>query len=532
MFSGLYSNASGSVDTVSFLDKWVTGPSDPLHIKAKALLDFCFPNPSALEPNSHDSRSYENMKGILTVENIKHFLLEYRNFHSHWPMIHMPTFNPLRANDGLVLTMICVGAVYSDLLAVADVRWLMEHVRTCVYRSSQVYKIMSQNAEQVVDPRSRPPSDVEEFQALILLHSLFVWHGSKEQRQRGREDFWVLSEVARTFDLFLPLSSGHVHYSALHQPGPLNGTEVNSWSWAAWVEQEKRIRTVYLIFLLDAALAIFFNDRPQMAAQEIRLPLPADDASWAASSEEVCASALGLRGEAAQVRNTTGSKRAKQIGMSEALQLLYRGGDFPQRATNAFAKFILIHAIHVDIFNVQRQIAAVSSTTGQNSFPSSGTSTPQSHKDWTSTDGSNSNTTSGRVTPIEGISNQLSQAHHRLRLIVSALETWKAKWDADMCVQYLPDQRRVGFCRDGVHYYFLARIFLRSSRHQEWAAPGDVRCHQILTLLKQIRNHVASDSAQKGQDIGSITAVDDTYGMADLTLDMRLLFTPIAFPTR
>lgn len=94
-------------------------------------------------------------------------------------------------------------------------------------------------------------------------------------------------------------------------------------------------------------------------------------------------------------------------------------------------------------------------------------------------------------------------------------------------MQFTQNQRRHGFCRDGVHFYFLAQIFLRNSRPQEWAAPADLRCRQVFHLLKQIRTHVASDSAQKGIDLGSGNTVADDYAITDLTLNMRRLFAPL-----
>lgn len=161
---------------------------------------------------------------------------------------------------------------------------------------------------------------------------------------------------------------------------------------------------------------------------------------------------------------------------------------------------VLIHAIHIQIYNIQRQI-----------LRRSGTSTPQSQG------GSPS-------TPASGVS---EQAQHLLRSTVSALEMWKTCWDADLAVQFSQNQRRRGFCRDGVHFYFLAQIFLRKSRSDDWNAPADNRSRHVFHLLKQIRSHVASDSAQKGIDFGSVTTVADDYGVADLTLNMRHLFKPI-----
>lgn len=325
------------------LGNWLLGHSrsDPLQHLAQALLTFCFPNSSLLRNHrSSEAYAYEGLKNLITGDNVKAFLDEYKHFHSHWPLIHIATFNPLTANHGLVLAMCCVGAVYSDRVGPKDVRWLMELVRACVLRSSQVYKLV-QNPHQTVDLTHSLSATTEELQALVLLHSLFLWHGSQKQRQQGREEFWALASVTRRVGLLEPLRGDNPNASSLHQPGPVTGAEVNSWDWTLWVENEKRVRLMSYIFLIDASSTIFFNTQPQFDVFEIRIPLPADDAAWEAKSGEECASALGLRGEAAQGRNEAGSRRAKQLGMSEALQVLYGAGRgyFPERATNVFGKF-------------------------------------------------------------------------------------------------------------------------------------------------------------------------------------------------
>jgi hypothetical protein len=521
MFSGLYSNASGLSTTTSFLDNWVLGPSDPFHSKANALLAFCFPNPSLLALGSNGAHGYEALKRILTADNLKHFLGLYKHYHVHWPMIHA-SFNPATAYNGLVLSMICVGAVYSDRIGVQEVRWLMELTRASVSRSSQVYQAVVQGTHYTPSD-SRTSADIEEVQAMVHIHSLFVWHGSPRQRQQGRDEVWTLVSIAQYLGFLRPLSHGRHNFSTLHQPGPVLGSEVNIWTWSSWIEQEKRARVMYIIFLIDASLAIFFNMQPQFDAFSIKLPLPSDDAAWEAKTENECANALGLRGQAAQGKNNAGSRRPKQLGFAEALQYLYQGGEFPQRATNAFSKFILIHAIHSQIFKIERQLVNASSMPG---FSSSGTNTPRS---WTSTDGTTSNESSGQITPIEGITSHISHAHQMLRSTMTALELWKRQWDTDMQIQYASNEPRFGFCRDGIHYYFLANFFLRRSRREAWAAQPDVRCQQVFHLLKQIRAHVASDSAAKGIDPNQ-TSINDNYAVTDLTLDMKLLFTPISTP--
>jgi hypothetical protein len=515
MFTGLYSN-SGFVGTSPLFENWPLVSPDPLQHKAEALLNFCFPNASMLAPGSPEAYSFDALKSILTPDNINHLLREYKNFHSHWPLLHIPTFDPLAANDGLVLAMCCTGAVYSDRIGPKSVRWLMDIVRTAVLKGSNVYKL-AEDPGHVADLSRHAPSEVEEFQALCLLHGLFLWHGDQKQRQQAREEFWRLANVTRSAKLLQSLPSTSASFSSLHQPGPMTGDEVNSWNWASWVECEKRVRVAVYIFLTDAATTIYSNISPLFDVYEMTTLLPADDAAWEARTGDECADALGLRGEAAQAKNMTGTRRAKQLGLSEALQILNRGAH-PERATNAFGKFskctvqagnattntppVLVHAIHVQIFNIQRQLLRRVST-------SAGVPHPQGD---------------GPATPPNGINEQVQQL---LRSTVTALETWKTCWDVDLAIQYAQAQPRVGFCRDGVHFYFLARQFLRSSRREEWAAPAELRCRHVFHLLKQIRAHVASDSSQKGIDFGSMTTIADDYGISDLTLNMKQLFTPL-----
>lgn len=519
MLGGLYSDR-GFTEPSSFFPNWNFDSVNPLQDKASALVAFCYPEPSLLIPGSNLAHGYEALKGLLTADNVKHFLGLYENFQNHWPMIH-PTFDLMTANDGLILSMVCIGAVYSDRIGAKEVRWLMELVRGSVIRSSQLYKEAIERARNIdVVEQSMPLSgSIQEIQALVHMHSLFVWHGNEKQRRQGREEFWVITSLVRQLDLLQLLPRGHSNFSALHQPGALAMTDVNSWTWESWLEQETRIRVMYIVLLTDASLAIFFNAQPQFDVHDVQLPLPADDAAWEARNGEDCANALGLRGEVAQMQNHAGTRRVKQLSMSEVLLSLNQGKDLPLRATNVYSKFILIHGIHTQIFKIQRQYSTSSAF-------SSGANSPQSHND-----GTTSNSSSIAGTPIDGVGSHHSQLQGMLRSTMCALVLWKKQWDADMQLQYGTKQRPLGFCRDGIHFYFLAKIFLQSSRREDWLASPHVRFQQVFSQLKYIRTHVVSDSNSKNVDIGSVTTVDDDYGVADLTSDMKLLFTPISDPS-
>jgi hypothetical protein len=161
------------------LDNWFIGQStsNPLHNLAHSLLTFCFPSaPLLSNQQSGEAYAYEGLQNILSGDNVKEFLFEYRHYHSHWPLIHVATFDPFSANPGLVLAMCCIGAVYSDKMGPTQVRWLMERVRESVLRTSQVYKLAQ--AHQMADLNNQLAATTEEVQALVLLHSQFLWHGS------------------------------------------------------------------------------------------------------------------------------------------------------------------------------------------------------------------------------------------------------------------------------------------------------------------------------------------------------------------
>ncbi|RAL64292.1 hypothetical protein DID88_002184 [Monilinia fructigena] len=273
-----------------------------------------------------------------------------------------------------------------------------------------------------------------------------------------------------------------------------------NFDWNAWVEQEKRSRLLYMIFLLDSVLVIFFNIAPSFDALEIRLPLPADDAAWEARTSAECADALGLNGPAVSAqKNSEGNRRRKQPEMHTVLKtLMHHSYDMQTGTTNLFSKFVLVHALHVQLWTAQKQ---VSQESGQiTASLSSGTNTPLSQNDWVvrsgdqNGSGAPSANNSGRATPVDG------QSHQLLKSVTTAFEKWKKAWDEDIAVQYPPGSsypRRFGF---------LSR-----------------RC----TLLLASERWASADTSKRGEEPGSISDIDKDFGVANLTLDMAQLFRPV-----
>ena len=501
---------------------------DPLQAKVDSLMHYCFPNgTNSIQGN----QAVDLIQSCLTIDNVKHFAEHYTSWHGHWPILHMPTFKITDANNGLVLAMICMGAIYSPKLNVGQTRQMMEFVKATVMTNSSIY---NRTVNGHIDGLGTNSWEVEEMQALVMIQAMFTWHGEPHQRQAARNEFPMLARIAKAMGLCQTVLPGHYAHSPLHsnQTSASAQIEVNSWNWHSWLEQERRNRALYMLFLTDAAMGMYFNSTPQFDPLEIRLMLPADDAAWDARDAQACASALGMFGPHAQSRNLTGTRRPRQPGMREAMRtLLEPTASFQPMATNVYSKFVLIHALICRIIACQKALLQPDGMFASFTFNMSNSTpaTPLSQNDWIehrNGSGSLSASNSGQATPIDGINQgiQNSAAQQESKRISYALDKWKRAWDQDIDSQYPPAQtqlHRFGFSRDGVHFYYLGRSFLQSQRPGDWTAPADVRFKQVMTLLKRIKAFVVDDNETKGQDIGSVGDIDNQYGMDNLNLDSK-----------
>ncbi|KAF2430916.1 hypothetical protein EJ08DRAFT_713877 [Tothia fuscella] len=506
----LYANPYSS-DGNQIFDGWNLGHDQSSEAKIAALVSFCLPDGSTHTPNDMQIRN--KLQSVLTVDNINRFMRLFMNFQAHWPFLHVPTFSILDANPGLVLVMVTIGAIYSDYFEVEQERWLMEVCKAASYRS------FPQHPEGSIDFAA---FNIDEIQSLMILQIMLIWHGNKRQRHDGRSEFPNLVAVARHSGLLFPIPADQQDSSILHQPQPA----VNSipWDWNLWVAQEKRVRAMFFIYLMDCALAMFFNRPPDFDSSEIRLPLPADDAAWEAKDEISWKNAMGATGRDMQeVANTSGSRRHQQPEFHRCMELLLGSqSDFTPRSTNVYSKFILIHALHARIWNLQHQPHTITAIHG------SAPGTPNAPGyDWMMPGSSGvfmSNPNSGQSTPVEAQMLQYQPAYQQQGiLLMSAVEKWKRSWDLDLGLQYpTSDVHRIGFCRDGVHFHLLAKQLLVKPSAE--FPDSDQRMSFVMESLKRIRAYHRSEDNRRGRETGSVADIDNNYAVSELTLRMPLLF--------
>lgn len=459
--------------------------------------------------------------------NIKDFLDNYSHYHCHFSFLHIPTFRILDAYTGLLASMCCIGACYSALASPNQVREVMNFLKIALERDSNIFSGGANGDPKASDGGHSDDEkrSLEKLQALVLMSQLLVWNGTPFQRESARRLFPQVADIARRSGL-LQVSTSPPLYSLLHQPDlVLQNVNPASFDWDSWIRQEGRMRLMYMLYLSDIAYGLYFNLDAQFDCSEMQIPLPADDAAWEAPNPTECAEALHLYGsEAAKLRNPDGSQRSKQPELSLAVRaLLHESYQIHPGSTNLYGKFILIHALLAQIRRAQLEGTLANM---------SRSATPLSQNDWIyKADGGNghmSATNSGRATPVPGQSCQLSP--HIQKLFGVALDKFKQNWDMDMAIQFppsVPNSRRYGFSRDGIHFYYLARWLLKQTDANDLRLPADHRFARVIQLLKNVKTWVLEDGAKRGEELGSVGEIDNAFGVTDLTLNMADLFKPL-----
>ncbi|KAI1090137.1 fungal-specific transcription factor domain-containing protein [Rostrohypoxylon terebratum] len=473
-------------------------------------------------PGTVASSQTAGLTDFFSPNNIRNFLDCYIHFHAHFPFLHIPTFRIMEAYTGLIAATCCIGACYSKNVSASNVRDIMNFLTIALERDCDLFA--SDGAPTSFKfSNGKDKKDIERLQALILMSALLTWHGTPVQRESARRLFPLVADISRRFEL-LQIKNDSFLRSVFHQPKiPIEAFNPGQFDWSAWVEQESRVRLMYMVYLLDVARGLYFNCDPQFDSFEIQIPLPADDAAWEAQSALDCAQALSLYGpDSAKEKNPDGSQRSKQPELNLTLIALFNSSyQIHPGSTNLYGKFILIHAILAQIrrAQIEGRIHALD-----------GFATPLSQNDWIIANGSDAGSgnasanNSAAGTPVAGLS------AHTYKTICNALDKFKTYWDMDMAIQFPPsvsNPRRYGFCRDGIHFFWLAKWMIKNTTAADLQMAPDHRFRQAMQQLNSVKAWVMSDGASRGEELGSVSDIDSDYGVSNLTVDMTQLFRPL-----
>ncbi|KAK1755768.1 fungal-specific transcription factor domain-containing protein [Echria macrotheca] len=466
--------------------------------------------------------------GILPVlfhtSKIRDLLDNYTHFHTHFPILHIPTLRVTDVYPGLLASMCCIGACYTGGIPAEHIREVVDYFHDALRNSSRVFAAISQGEQLDSQPFGCEKSDTEELQAVMLVQVLMTWHGTQLQREKARAIFPRIASFVRQAGLFY-VSKSTILFSAVHQPDfSTERFDSAAFDWRSWVEQEKRVRIMYFIYLSDVALGLYFNCDPQFDSLEIYLPLPTDEAAWEAKDSVEAAEALGLRGyERARMRNPDGTQRPAQLQIRQVLKtLLDEAHNIRPNATNLYGKFILIHALLAMM--KRAQLGDISSLSRRSPIP---------QNPWlVGPVGDQKSSDPGL--PIKTFKREPGSLDPQaIEVFTRALAKFKQNWDCDMAIQFPPSMeirpRRYGFSRDGIHFYWVARFLLGRSLPSPSVSP-DLWFRQMMHILKSFKAWVSSDGAARGEEPGSVGEIDASYAdfKTDLTLDITQLFRPLS----
>ncbi|KAI5820714.1 fungal-specific transcription factor domain-containing protein [Pyronema omphalodes] len=455
-----------------------------LQEKCDTLIAFIFDHPAVppLSDQNQPAASNEDLKAWITPQHLEHFIqLFFHHFESHFPIIHIPTFDIRSAHVGLLSVLLLIGAVYSPRgITVSQVRRLTE----------LVFRSMTQHV-------STPASvELEDIQALLLLHVLMTWHGDSTQRQLARTRYSFVLDLARKINLFRPLTASELR-SEVTRPGqkyyrlPVSDLEFSTpgsatFSWSSWISQERRYRCAHVLYLLSTAFLIYFNSPPKLPTTDLEIPLPSDDAPWEATDATTCAAALGCYGDSrAQAVNLHGTRMPTQMRFLDALKELLHPHCTPLKSsTNAFSKFILVHALHIQLWLYQTGGSWIK----QALWPR-------------------------YINGKDALEN--------------AFRKWGKCWEEDLKIQY-PGGDRKGFGRDGEVYVKLGFLMLAVEERgllgyvKEGVEENEEATRRNMNVTLGLLERCKGGRREE-KDAG----IDDCYGVEELCFDMKLLFKPI-----
>ncbi|KAI4740507.1 hypothetical protein E4T50_09069 [Aureobasidium sp. EXF-12298] len=207
------------------------------------------------------------------------------NIHPQLPILHRPTFSTETCPDLLLIAIMILGASCLE----------PSYGYELTQASAELASFLAWFTRRMIfeDPDFIPPAKLWIFQALLLLEVFEKMFSTTTLHQRAHvHHCTTLTLMRRGSSLVGRAAMDFAPYDVdptRTPPGP-NGS-VNTcgrntkdeW-WNNWISNEATRRTAFAAFIIDTTHATMFGHAAVMVAHEMRIPLPCDEALWAASS--------------------------------------------------------------------------------------------------------------------------------------------------------------------------------------------------------------------------------------------------------
>ncbi|KAI0889502.1 fungal-specific transcription factor domain-containing protein [Annulohypoxylon maeteangense] len=185
--------------------------------------------------------------------------LYFRRFNSTYPLIHQATFEPSNKEPLLLLSMILLGATYSEKEAHQLAVCIHDVIRPAIFSHASF----------------NPKPDLWMLQTILLVECLGKDRAGQKQHDMSHLFHGMLINLIRRSDC-----------QSVRPTRPCGGDcgeeSTNDSSWRQWVEAEEKKRLALLCFMWDTQHAVLFCQSLCMSAFELKLPLPCNQALWEA----------------------------------------------------------------------------------------------------------------------------------------------------------------------------------------------------------------------------------------------------------
>ncbi|KAJ5541904.1 hypothetical protein N7535_004323 [Penicillium sp. DV-2018c] len=235
------------------------------------------------------------------------------HFHAQLPILHQPTFAADRTPNLLLLAIMAIGAATLDKI----------HGQDAIEAASELASFIAWHLrwEIFMDADFRPPARLWIFQSLLLLEVYEKLFSTRALHERAHIHHDTTLTLMRR-------GSSLIGTSSFDNPETREEDE----SWSTWIKAEATRRVAFAAFVLDSTHATMFGHSAKMVAHELRLPLPCDEALWAATSAA----------EVARVQSSLQSHGVRPTMFLDGLKRTLNGQ--PVR-TNAFGRTIIMSGL-------------------------------------------------------------------------------------------------------------------------------------------------------------------------------------------
>ena len=100
------------------------------------------------------------------------------NVQGRSPWLHLPTLDLHKIHDGLLLAIVCNGAIYSESVPQDLVRALIQQVKYGIERTARIPSLTTTTDAAA----GLMKKDIEELMSLSMLYTLMVWHAGPQER--------------------------------------------------------------------------------------------------------------------------------------------------------------------------------------------------------------------------------------------------------------------------------------------------------------------------------------------------------------